>query len=284
MNNIKFDQLSDWLDYWLCTSRLPYKHQVILERYYKSFVINFGPYLRKHYNSQILEAENFIKKNQGCRVLEIGCGCGTESLWLGMNGARVIGIDLQRDRLEVARSRLDHLCREIKIDCDVQFHELSVFDALNLGKFDLIWMEQAYHHVEPREEFLRLLTDLVKPGGTVIISESNAFNPLLQFQYFMQRGFETIKEYTDKNGNSHTYGNERITTAARLCKDLEQVDFNIRSVRHYRVFPNYRWADRLDFIEKYIPASTILPPLLHIFFIVIPHKRELIFHVGLILL
>ena len=40
-------------------------------------------------------------------------------------------------------------------------------------------MEQAYHHIEPRK-FSSSIKNLLHKGGYIIISESNALNPLIQ--------------------------------------------------------------------------------------------------------
>jgi len=250
---MRFNDISDWLDYWFVEPRLPEPEQSVLERYYHSFVSHFGSYLRKHYAAQISELEKIIIQKPGCRVLEIGCGCGTESIWLGLLGASVTGIDLQKDRLKVANARLAHIKEKLNLVPDVKFERVSVFDATRFGKFDVIWMEQAFHHVEPRDEFIKLLTQLIDLGGVVAISEANAWNPFLQLQLVLQRGFKTIKEYKDKEGNTHVYGNERITTAGDLSKQLVQMGFNVKSVRYFRIFPNRAWADRLEWVESIVP-------------------------------
>jgi len=252
-NPVEFNDLSDWLNYWFVKQRLSQPEQSVLERYYHSFISHFGPYLRKHYASQIHELEEIVIKRPGCRILEIGCGCGTESIWLGLLGASVLGIDLQRDRLNVANARLEHTKAELNLAPDVEFRMTSVFDTMQSGPFDIVWMEQAFHHIEPRTDFIELLTKLVSPDGTIVISEANAWNPLIQLQLLLQRGFKTVKEYKDKNGISHIYGNERIITAGCLARKLEQVGFTIKSIRYYRIFPNLPWAERFAFIESVVP-------------------------------
>lgn len=250
----RFSDASEWLSYWITAPRIPAERQRILERYYQSYVSHFGPYLRRHYISQISELENEVARNPGCRVLEIGCGCGTESLWLGLQGASVVGIDLDRDRLEVARARLAHTKRDLGLRVQVEYEQMSVFQATRYGTFDVVWMEQTFHHIEPRMEFLRLLKSLVKPGGSFVISEANALNPLLQLQLIGRRGFKTLRKYTDSSGRTHLYGNERITTAGSLSRQLASVGFRVMSVRHFRVLPNVAWADRFGLLESFVPG------------------------------
>lgn len=251
---IRFANIASWLSYWLSHPRLEPGDQQVLEGYYRSYMANFGPYLQAHYASQIREMEEIVAQQPGCRILEIGCGCGTESLWLSMLGASVVGIDLDRSRLAVARARLAHTTEILGYCTKTRFEELSVFRASELGPFDAVWMEQAFHHIEPRAQFLELLRLLVRPGGTLVISEANAWNPLLQIQLFRRRGFKTLRVYQDSFGQAHPYGNERITSSRQLTRQLIRVGFQVRSVRHFRVLPNAAWSDRLRGIESVVPS------------------------------
>jgi len=253
-SRVPFFNISDWLVYWLSQSRLPACEQATLERYYTSYFNFFGTYLQHHYANQIREIETLVSAHEKPRVLEIGCGCGTETIWLGFCGASVVGIDLQEERMNTAEARLQYVRDHLYLYPDVEFKLISVFQAADLGKFDIIWMEQTFHHIEPRDRFLDLLADLLKPGGYVVISDANAWNPLLQLQLFRQRGFKTIRNYRDKDGIIQAYGNERITTPFNLCTQLKRKGFTIESLRYFRVFPNRAWADRLAWFESLVPA------------------------------
>ena len=70
----------------------------------------------------------------GKSVLDIGCNSGMIALECKKRGAtRVVGIDLQRNRLEQA-----HTLAEI-MDLDIELREMSLFDAAELGQFDLVF-------------------------------------------------------------------------------------------------------------------------------------------------
>ncbi|MDZ7736200.1 MAG: class I SAM-dependent methyltransferase [Gammaproteobacteria bacterium] len=137
---------------------------------------------------------------------------------------------------------------------DVEFRQISTFDAVSLGRFDCIWMEQTFHHVEPRKDFMQLLGRLLRPGGVAI----NFRRPMAGIPdpvpAFSTARFQDDRYYTDSHGVSHPYGNERITTSGRLRRDLQRVGFENQSVRHYRLFPNRPWADKWQGIEDIVPA------------------------------
>ncbi|MDZ7736201.1 MAG: methyltransferase domain-containing protein [Gammaproteobacteria bacterium] len=123
---VPFQDISGWLDYWLRAPRIPEAEQAMLKRYYYSFLNHFGDYVRKHYASQVQEVEQFVRGSPGCRLLEVGCGCGTESLWLGLQGASVTGIDLNAERLATAmalsRAHQAGIWRESGCRVQADFH------------------------------------------------------------------------------------------------------------------------------------------------------------------
>lgn len=251
--------ISDFLASWLEGTWLPSDEDRVLRRYYASYVRHFGPYMRRQYSEQTRELVERIDGLAAPRFLEVGCGCGTESLYVALLGARVLGIDINQDRLGVARARLAVLEREAGRPLDCAFQSRSLFDLEPRGDFDVIWMEQAFHHLEPRRKVLELLPRLLSPEGVVIISEPNAWNPLVQLDFFRKRGFRTVVEYEDAGGQKHLYGNERILTPRRLIACLRSVGLEPASLRYFRIFPNWSVADSLSGIERVCPQILRVP-------------------------
>lgn len=68
----------------------------------------------------------------------------------------------------------------------------SVLDLETGDGFNIVWMQQTFHHLEPREAMVAHITRLLAPGRRLIVSEANGLNPLLQAQLFRLRGFRTI--------------------------------------------------------------------------------------------
>ena len=245
--------ISGWLAWWLVNEHLTPENQRVFDRYYSSYKKRFPNYIRKHYVSQTQEITSLISSKKMPHVLEVGCGCGTESIWFAMLGASVIGIDLQVDRLSVARERINILRENLKIEVDVKFEALNLFEMDNFKGFDIIWMEQAFHHIEPRDKVPITLYNLLNPGGYVVIAESNGWNPFLQLSLLRKRGIKTIKQYTDETGKSHLYGDERIITPRSLIKLFKKNNFNFISKRLFRTLPNLNNINRYAWIEKFIP-------------------------------
>lgn len=79
--------------------------------------------------------------------------------------------------------------------------------------FDVVYIEQAFHHIEPRRRLIEKLSSLVVPDGQLIISEANGWNPALQIHLFRMRGARTIIMH-----DGHLWGNERITVPWALVQ------------------------------------------------------------------
>src|SRR5215469_6239102 len=207
--------IADFLEFWLENPVLASEHQAVFDHYYRSYKRHFGPYLRHWYARQTAELAALISAHGHPRVLEIGCGCGTESLWAALRGARVTAIDISRDLLAVAEQRQAWIERQAGRPLDCRFLDRSILNAVDLGAFDIVYIEQAFHHLEPRAEVVRRIAHLVAPGGRLIIAEANGWNPLMQLKLFALRGPRTI---ITRDG--HSWGHERITVPAALLRQF----------------------------------------------------------------
>lgn len=251
---------SQFLKFWLeqATKYLQNPQQVqTFFHYYASYQKHFPDRLQFYYDRQLEEVLALIKARPSAKVLEIGCGTGTESLWLALSGAHVVALELKQDRLDVAQARkniVEELWQQ-KLEC--HFQKKSFLDLELENYFDIIWMEQAFHHLEPREQVVRKIASVLKPGGQVIISEPNAANPLVQIRFFQRRGFKTVTEYVDNAGVSHPYGNERILGGGKLARLLSKAGIKKISVNYFRLFPNHRAFDGWLAIEKNLPKIFI---------------------------
>jgi SAM-dependent methyltransferase len=233
-----FESIAAFLDFWLRENPLEGEPRREFEAYYRSYLRRFSGYMQHHFVDQTREISALIRSTPRPRLLEIGSGCGTESLWFTLLGADVTGLDLAAGRLDVARARHVWLERHLGRPLNARFVEASVFDFSTSEPFDLVWMEQAYHHLEPRAQVFEKIRGLLKPGGAVVICEVNGWNPLLQAQFFLQRGWKTKTSFVDRNGRRIEYGNERITTPRALRQQLGSAGFEVQSLRHFRLLPN----------------------------------------------
>jgi 2-polyprenyl-3-methyl-5-hydroxy-6-metoxy-1,4-benzoquinol methylase len=233
--------ISDFLQWWLNEDYLQGEQLNTFKNYYRSYVSNFGHYIKYQYGQQTKELFEELAEDKSKKILEVGCGCGTEALWLAMHGYSVTAVDVSDELLEVAKSRKIILEQYLGRDLPCQFISQSLLD-ITKNKYDVIWMEQTFHHLEPRDDVLIKLGELLHHGGRLVISETNGWNLAIQAQFFKGRGFNTVI-----NHKGVQWGNERITTARNLVKSLQQNGIKKKSVRYFRIFPNKPWVDSLTY-------------------------------------
>ena len=122
--------------------------------------------------------------------------------------------------------------------------------------------------MEPRLAVAKKISELIKDTGFLIVSEANAYNPLMQLYLFKKRGFRTIRREIGKNGKTFLYGDERIMTAKRVVELFESNGLRAKSLRYFRMDSSKsgKQADRYGFniiaIERLICK---VPIFRHIF-------------------
>ena len=101
---------------------------------------------------------------QGKRVLEVGCGLGTDLLQFARGGAEVYGIDLTEKAAGLARKRLGLYGLKGNI---------SISDSENLpfktDSFDLVYSWGVIHHTPNTAGAANEIMRVCKPGGQVLV-------------------------------------------------------------------------------------------------------------------
>ncbi len=101
---------------------------------------------------------------RGLRVLEIGCGLGTDGAQFADAGADYTGIDLTDAAIELARRRFELFGLK---------GEFQVADAENLEfsdkSFDLVYSHGVLHHTPDISAAVREIHRVLKPGGRAIV-------------------------------------------------------------------------------------------------------------------
>jgi 2-polyprenyl-3-methyl-5-hydroxy-6-metoxy-1,4-benzoquinol methylase len=187
-----------------------------------SAVRGAADYLWKHYDHRVSEISMLARP--GFRILEVGCGLAIELHWLALQGAIATGIDVDSFSIKCANALTDFLTSTFNQPLSIDIRRTNVLDLPNTEKFDLIYLKETLHHLEPRDLVFQKLSRLLSPGGSIIVIEPNALNPLIQFEMFCKRGFKTVCEAVDKqSGDPFVYGNERIMSPRTLKRLFKQV-------------------------------------------------------------
>lgn len=111
-----------------------------------------------------MKATMGFDRYSGKRVLEIGCGTGTDLLQFARGGARVTGLDLTPRSIEIARSRF------AVYGCAGEF---AIGDAENLAfpdeSFDLVYSFGVLHHSPDTKRAINEARRVLKRGGRAIV-------------------------------------------------------------------------------------------------------------------
>jgi len=131
-----------------------------------SFLISvFGvPHLGARIRHRIL-TKILNKPKKGESVLDIGCGFGLESLYLSQKGYKVVGFDLSRPKIKIAKRLNKRLGRGVK------FISADLFKLKKIGdKFDRAILFEVLEHVKEPDKMLVKISTYLKKGGLIILS------------------------------------------------------------------------------------------------------------------
>jgi len=166
------------------------------------------------------------------RILDAGCGYGTETLLFSLRGCETWGVELVPERAEFARSRIDFFQRAAGRPLDVRFLNANVLRFLEGSpSFDIIWAMESISHIHPVDEFFRLARLKLSEGGKLIITDPNPLNPLALARSIRIRGSlvpRPHRRFRDpETGEPADYGQERILPLFKLRRDLRKAGFSL---------------------------------------------------------
>jgi ubiquinone/menaquinone biosynthesis C-methylase UbiE len=121
---------------------------------------------RKYFVEPHIPAFADFPRWRGQRVLEIGCGIGTDTINFARNGAQVTAVDVSEQSLALARKRAEIFGLNNKIRfCHGDAERLSAF--VPVEPYDLIYSFGVIHHTPHPEAVLDQLRRYTR-SGTVI--------------------------------------------------------------------------------------------------------------------
>lgn len=111
---------------------------------------------------------------RAARVLDVGCGGGLLSEALAREGARVVGIDLAPDLIDIAKlHRLEALQNSETLDLDYRVQAVEALADAEPGSFDAITCMEMLEHVPEPGGIIEACARLLNPGGRLFVSTLN---------------------------------------------------------------------------------------------------------------
>lgn len=105
-----------------------------------------------------------------CRAVVLGCGTGTNAIFLAKRGFDVVGIDVAPTALKLAEEKAE------KAGVKVRWLLADVTAPPELERFDFVFDRGCYHGVRRQNAagYVRSLVGLARPGARVLILAGNA--------------------------------------------------------------------------------------------------------------
>ena len=162
----------------------------------------------------------------GRRALEVGCGTGLFVEQVARSGATVRALDLSTHLLAQARARLAGRAN-VSFLCG-NAEQMPYAD----GSFDAVYGSSVLHHLD-LDRALREAFRVLRPGGRLVFTEPNIFNPQVAVMFHV----DATKEYFGVSPD------EMAFSRFRGARALREAGF-----REGRVTP-------FDFLHPGTPAS-----------------------------
>jgi 2-polyprenyl-3-methyl-5-hydroxy-6-metoxy-1,4-benzoquinol methylase len=189
-----------------------------------------------------------FEKWRGKRVLEIGCGIGTDTVNFARHGARVTSVDLSEKSLELARQRV----AVYGVQEQVQFYRGNAEELSSLvpvEAYDLIYSFGVIHHTPHPEWVLEEVRRYTRTGTTVKIMVYHRRSwKVLRILLGEGRGrFWKLNELVAKNSEAQTGCPITYTYSRQEGRELlERHGFGVRKVAVEHIFP-YRIPDYVQY-------------------------------------
>lgn len=202
---------------------------------------------RKYFvEPHILRFADFTKY-QGKKVLEIGCGIGTDAVNFCRNGAIYTGIELSSESLEICRRRLDvyGLVGNLK-----KLNAEDLNSDMVGGDFDLVYSFGVIHHAPNPNQIIEKAKQVLKIGGE------------LKLMVYARNSWKTamIEGGFDQPEAQHGCPTAYCFTENEMREMLGK-SFEIKSIEQDHIFP-YSIEEYKNYEYKLLPWFEKMPKAL----------------------
>lgn len=179
-----------------------------------------------------------LKGNE--KIFDVGCGYGTTGFFLALNGYEIYGTTVEFYYEQISKrkefwSKYGDIS-SFKIEYKNLFDEHPVNNS-----YDVIITQDVLHHLEPFEDAVKIMHNVLKNNGKILVCEENGKNILNNSRLFLKRGNKRVKTIYDEN----------------LKKDILIGDENIRSINTWsNIFASNGFFidfNKINYIRFYFP-------------------------------
>jgi 2-polyprenyl-3-methyl-5-hydroxy-6-metoxy-1,4-benzoquinol methylase len=197
---------------------------------------------------------------KGKRVLEVGCGIGTDSINFARAGARLTAVDLSGESIRVAAQRADVMGVSDRI-AFVQANAEELTSGLGTEPYDLVYSFGVVHHTPHPERALEQIRSLVAPGGKLKLMVYHRRSWKVFWIVAVQGRGRFWK--TDQLVAAHSEAQTGCPVTFSYTRDearqlVERSGFQVKNLRVDHVFP-YRIRDYVQYRYVKMPYFRWMP-------------------------
>jgi SAM-dependent methyltransferase len=204
---------------------LPSASAQLLLTYYTEAGLLGRPFKRGFFQHHFVEnvakaTRRIFDSSKTPRILDLGCGMGTQSMFFAMCGATVLGVDMDGDALQVAQQRMALYEKSSGRRLNLRFIEADAFqfDFAAAGPVDVIYSLFAFNMIQPTTLLLDRLLPALRPGGLLIVQDGNR-----------------------KMWFNRIFRRRPVLSAAELAKQLEKRGLQMEAVSGLYALPPFLW-------------------------------------------
>jgi ubiquinone/menaquinone biosynthesis C-methylase UbiE len=198
---------------------------------------------------------------RGGKVLEIGCGIGTDTINFARHGAQVTAVDLSGKSLEIA----SHRARVFGLQDRIRFFPANaerLTDSVPVESYDLVYCFGVIHHTPHPDRVVEQIRKYIKRGGTVKIMVYHRWSWKVFWILFtygrgkfwrLDRLVATYSEAQTGSPVTYTYSKRQ---ARQLLEnhDLRVSDVHVDHIFRYKIDDYVRYRYTVVWYFRWLPA------------------------------
>jgi phosphoethanolamine N-methyltransferase len=183
-------------------------------------------------------------------VLDVGCGLGGAAFLMAQTfGARVHGIDLSRNMLQIAQAR----CQQADLTHAVTFEHADILSYTCPSCYDLVHSRDVFLHIHDKAGLLSALERCLRPGGQLLFTDylcgdgekSSDFAAYIQARQYDLRSIEGYRRLLEQAGFGVIMAQDRTADFIDILeRELGQLAAS-RLEAHERQALAHSWQDKI---------------------------------------